>query len=135
MWSFNYLLKDPFFRTLFWCFLKPNLSRKKLMFLRGQRVGFSVGFCWFFCGPLPSNGINLFGCLIFFILYFLNLLYGALWASSTTRWIKLIISKVLVDQFLILVDSVLLPHYALLWLCHFNNIELFGLFSKQVNKC
>lgn len=46
------------------------------MFLSGQWVGFSVGFCLFFCGP--SNGIDLFGCSIFFILYFLNLLYGAL---------------------------------------------------------
>lgn len=45
------------------------------MFLSGQWVGFSVGFCLFFCGP--SNGIDLF-IVQFFHIVFLNLLYGAL---------------------------------------------------------
>lgn len=45
---------------------------------------------------------------------------------------KILISEVL-EQFLILVDFVLFLYYTLLWLCHFNNIELFGLFSKYGN--
>lgn len=41
------------------------------MFFRGQG-GFFSGPLFFSSGPLPSDGINFFGCLIFFfyILYF-----------------------------------------------------------------
>lgn len=52
------LLKDLFFSTLM--FLKVKRRQEELMFLRGQKVGFSLGFCFFFpsSGPLPSDGIN-----------------------------------------------------------------------------
>lgn len=49
-------------------FLKAKLKKEEINVLRGQWVGFSVGFCWFSCGP--SNGIDLSGCSIFFLLYF-----------------------------------------------------------------
>lgn len=105
MWSFN---KDFFFRTFLWCFLKPNLKRKKLMFWGDSGWVFLWAFVDFPVGPL----MELISLAVQFFSYciFKSLLYGALWASSTTRWIKLIISKVL-DQFLILVDFVLLLHY------------------------
>lgn len=40
------LLKDIFFSTLM--FLKVKLRQEELMFLRGQKVGFSLGFCFIF---------------------------------------------------------------------------------------
>lgn len=43
------LLKDLFFSTLM--FLKVKRRQEELMFLRGQKVGFSLGFC-FFSPPL-----------------------------------------------------------------------------------
>lgn len=39
------LLKDLFFSTLM--FLKVKRRQEELMFLRGQKVGFSLGFCFF----------------------------------------------------------------------------------------
>lgn len=44
------LLKDLFFSTLM--FLKVKRRQEELMFLRGQKVGFSLGFCFFFSPPL-----------------------------------------------------------------------------------
>ena len=64
MWSFN---KDFFLSHFALVFLKAKLKKEENV-LRGQWVGFSVGFCWFSCGP--SNGIDLSGCSIFFLLYF-----------------------------------------------------------------
>lgn len=43
------LLKDLFFSTLM--FLKVKRRQEELMFLRGQKVGFSLGF-FFFPPPL-----------------------------------------------------------------------------------
>lgn len=50
------LLKDLFFSTLM--FLTVKLRQEELMFFRGQRVGFSLGFC-FFLWAIAPNGINI----------------------------------------------------------------------------
>ena len=65
MWCFN---KDFFFRTFLWCFLKPNLKRKKLMFWGDSGCVFLWAFVGFPVGPLMeliSLAVQFFSYCIF----------------------------------------------------------------------